>query len=155
MKVDILLSVLLQLDKYTAFEVEIEDNTSITRTIRCSSAQSLSRVVIHPSLARCFALMMSSWQVKSSIATMPLRLVKGWNYVVVDLADLTHRLFGSEYRQAIRVRVFANCRVRRIFFHDVLLQEHELPIQLRTFPDINVEVCNNQRSPPGETESLQ
>lgn len=84
---------------------------------------------------------------------MPLRMVKGWNYVVVDLAELTHRLFGSEYRHAIRVRVFANCRVRRIFFHDVLLQEHELPIQLRTFPDINIDVCNQRLQ--GENESLQ
>jgi flagellar biosynthesis regulator FlaF len=91
--------------------------------------------------------------VKKQIASVSLSLVKGWNYVVIDLAELTRRLFGTEYRHAIRVRVFANTRVRRIFFHDVLLQEHELPVELRALPDVHIDT-QSQPSPAGDV-SLQ
>jgi hypothetical protein len=75
---------------------------------------------------------------------MPMRLMPEWNCIVLDLATLCLRLFGTQLHHTIRVRVFANCRLRRVYFHDKILQEHELPVALRVFPDISMPIADQQ-----------
>ena len=71
---------------------------------------------------------------------MPMRLSPGWNIVIIDLQTLCLRLFGTNLRHTNRVRIFANCRLRRVYFHDRIMQEHELPAAVRVFADITVPV---------------
>ena len=66
---------------------------------------------------------------------LPMRLVPGWNSVVLDLSALIRRLHHTEYKHATRITLFANCRVLRIFFCDRLYKQDELPHALRLFPE--------------------
>ena len=44
---------------------------------------------------------------------MPLKLDDGWNQVVVNLAEMTKRAYGTNYAETLRVQIHANVRSRR------------------------------------------
>lgn len=48
---------------------------------------------------------------KPGICCMPLKLDDGWNQVVVNLAEMTTRAYGTNYAETLRVQVHANVRV--------------------------------------------
>ena len=55
---------------------------------------------------------------------------------------------------ALRVRVYANCRVRRIFFSDRLYKDWELPLCLRVKADNRSDVSQQpQSSQHGPTDA--
>lgn len=116
-----------QVSRKVAIEVEIEDNTGKTRVFRANNAQSVTRL-------------------SARLCDMPLNLTKGWNQVVLDLSTLTHRVFKTQYKHANRVKVYANCRLRRIFFADRCYTDAELPEGLRVFPQLPVEEHNDDES---------
>ena len=41
---------------------------------------------------------------------MPLKLDDGWNQVVVNLAEMTTRAYGTNYVETLRVQIHANVR---------------------------------------------
>jgi hypothetical protein len=63
-----------------------------------------------------------------------MRLDPGWGQVRFNLPDLTRRVYGSGYVETIRVIVFANCRIRRVYFCDRLYAEDEVPPEYRLVP---------------------
>jgi hypothetical protein len=65
------------------------------------------------------------------LCAMPLKLDEGWNQVAFDLADFMHRAYGTVFKEAARVTVHANCRLRRIYFCDRAYAEDELPPEFR------------------------
>lgn len=85
---------------------------------------------------------------------MPLKLDDGWNQVVLNLAELTTRAYGTNYAETLRVQIHANVRtlsffimtstifadltcgqvrIRRIYFSDRLYPEEELPPEFKLF----------------------
>lgn len=62
---------------------------------------------------------------------MPLRLDPGWNKIEINLADFTHRVYGTRYMETVAIRINANVRLRRIYFSDQLYAEAEKPSELR------------------------
>ena len=64
---------------------------------------------------------------------MPMRLDEGWNQIQFNLSDFTRRAYGTNYIETLRVQIHANCRIRRIYFSDLLYSEDELPPEFKLF----------------------
>ncbi|KAG8195301.1 hypothetical protein JTE90_028448 [Oedothorax gibbosus] len=93
------------------FEFQILDDRGARRRFRASNCH--SRTTVSPLLCH-----------------MPLALDEGWNKVQIDLASSQQ----ERVRISVRVhpaKVFANCRMRRIFFSDRWYKEDELPNSYR------------------------
>jgi len=88
---------LRNLKKFTAIEVDIEDTEEEVRKFRASNSQSLCRLI-------------------ENVCCIPMTLTEDWNVVVLDLRSLCARVFGTEYKHCVRVRIFANCRLGKVFF---------------------------------------
>lgn len=104
------------LQRFVAFTVEIEDDQGETRVFRTSNAQSVVRVT-------------------ANTCNMPLELKLGWNKIEIDLAALTTRVFRTAYKHTNRICVYANCRLRRVYFSDRKYLDSEVPPSLRVFPE--------------------
>ncbi|XP_030384660.1 cilia- and flagella-associated protein 20-like [Scaptodrosophila lebanonensis] len=109
-----LVLIVKNINKYFSFEVQILDDKRVKRRFRASNYQSTSRV-------------------KPFLCTMPMRLDEGWNQVIFDLAEFTHRAYGTKYTETLRIQVHANCRIRRIFFTDRHYKEEELPTDFKLY----------------------
>ena len=70
-------------------------------------------------------------KVEGHLCELPVVLGKGWQYVAVDLADVTRKAFGAEYYAAIQVRVAASCKLFRLYFAGREYSDIELPAHLR------------------------
>lgn len=99
-------------DRFMSFEVTVVDHEKRIRKLVASNKQSMARV-------------------KAYECSMPLTLKKGWNYVCLDLPDLTQRAFGTQYQRTKNVTLRANCRVLRVYFQDRRYEDVELPAFLR------------------------
>lgn len=106
---------LKNMGRHCGLEVVVEDDEGRERTVRATNAQS----VVRSSAER---------------ASVPLRLVDGWNTVALDLESLVARLFGARYGHACRVRVSGNVRLLKAYFCVRQLPRRELPEVLRV-PD--------------------
>jgi hypothetical protein len=111
-KLPFLVLVVKYLKKYFSFEIQILDDMNMRRRFRASNYQSKTRV-------------------KPFACTLPMRLDPGWNQIQFNLSDFTRRAYGTNYIETIRVTVFANCRLRRIYFSDRLYTEDEVPPEYR------------------------
>ncbi|KAF8767365.1 cilia- and flagella-associated protein 20-like [Argiope bruennichi] len=73
----------------------------------------------------------STCRMTSKLGTLtchvPLHVRRGWNRIQVDLQDLTRWTYNSNYVEFLEIQIYANCRLRRIFFSDKLYNEDELP----------------------------
>ena len=91
-------------------------------------------VVDHERRVRRFIVSnrLSAARVGAQEASLPLELEKGaWNYVNLDLVDLTERTFGTMYQRCKLVAINSTCRVLRVFFQDRCYEDVELPHFLR------------------------
>jgi hypothetical protein len=72
-------------------------------------------------------------QVKTSkgITAMPLKLAPGWNHVQFDLEEFLLKWYSVKYKETAQIHVHATCRIRRIYFTDVLYSEDDLPTEFR------------------------
>uniref|UniRef100_A0A5S6QE63 DUF667 domain-containing protein n=1 Tax=Trichuris muris TaxID=70415 RepID=A0A5S6QE63_TRIMR len=102
------------LNRDFSFEVELVDVKGDKHWLRANSFQKKSRE-------------------SQLICTMPLRMEEGWNYVQMDVSDLTKRAFGRRFAELLRIQVHANCRLRRIFCADRIYSEDELPPEFRLY----------------------
>ena len=50
-----------------------------------------------------------------------------------NLADCTRRAYGTNYLEACRIQIHANCRLRRIYFCDRLYSDAELPADYQLY----------------------
>lgn len=111
-KMPFLTIILKNMQKYCTFEIEVRDHENQLRRFQASTFQPQTRTDIF-------------------ITQMPLRLDSGWNKIEVNLADFTHRAYGTRYVETVRVRINANVRLRRIYFSDQLYSEEEKPRDYR------------------------
>jgi len=113
-KLPFLVMIIKNLKKYFTFEVQVLDDKNVRRRFRASNYQSNTRV-------------------KPFICTMPMRLDDGWNQIQFNLSDFTRRAYGTNYIEALRVQIHANCRIRRVYFCDRLYAEAELPAEFKLY----------------------
>lgn len=101
------------LQRYVAIAIEIRDNSGKLRTFKCSNAVSVGKV-------------------QDDSCELPLLLQSGWNRVQLDLRYLTHMIFGTAYQHTTRVKVYASCRLRRLYFSDAVYRSNkQLPLCLQ------------------------
>ncbi|CAH8845919.1 unnamed protein product [Trichobilharzia szidati] len=105
------------MDRYFTFEIEIQDYTGVHRRFRASNFTRTTTI-------------------RPFTTKMPLVLHSGWNTVVFDLQRLTEYCYKQRLMEVNRVKVNANCRLRRIYFCDRPYTDKELPneykLQLQT-----------------------
>ncbi|KAF8952055.1 hypothetical protein BGZ46_003688 [Entomortierella lignicola] len=53
--------------------------------------------------------------------------------IQINLADYTKRAYGTAYMETQRITIHANCRIRRIYFSDRLVQESDLPAEFKLY----------------------
>lgn len=106
------------MQKYCTFEIEIRDHENQLRRFQASNFQPHTRHNMF-------------------ITQMPLRLDPGWNKIEINLADFTHRAYGTRYVETVSIRMNANIRLRRIYFSDQLYAENQKPTEYRLFVPSN------------------
>ncbi|VEL09634.1 unnamed protein product [Protopolystoma xenopodis] len=106
-------------NRFFSFQIEVLDCTGFKRRFRASNFVKVTSM-------------------KQFTTSMPLVLHPGWNTVVFDL----HRLLDYCYKQRLlevnRVKIHANCRLRRVYFCDRPYSDSELPkeYKLHLMPNI-------------------
>jgi hypothetical protein len=111
-KLPFLTIIVKNLEKPFSFEIQILDDRNQLRRFRCSNYQSATRV-------------------NNFTTYMPLALNAGWNQIQLNLADFTRRAYGTNYMEAVRITVNANCRLRNIYFSDRLYSDEEKPASFK------------------------
>ncbi|KAI8325975.1 transcription factor IIB [Martensiomyces pterosporus] len=110
-----LILVLKPIDHLFSFEVETSDDRGTVRRFRASNFETEAHV-------------------DRDLCRLPLRLGDdGWNYLTLDLPDLTKRAYGTAHRETRRVTIHANIRLRFVFFADRIVPEEQLPDELRLY----------------------
>jgi len=102
------------LDRFFTFEIQVLDDKNVRRRFRASTYQSTTRV-------------------RPYVCTMPLQLDEGWNQIQIDLMQYTKRAYGTNYVQTLQVQVHSNCRLRRIYFAEKIMNEEELPAAFKLY----------------------
>ena len=102
------------MNKYVGFEISISDQEDKEKIFQCTNKQSLARLIDN----KC---------------SLPLKLDDGWNIICIDLQSLTKRVFNIKYKHCNRIKIFANCRVRRVYFSKDLYQEDDIPEQYKVY----------------------
>lgn len=131
-KLPILVLVVKNVGQPFAFEVQVVDDKRVHRRFHASSNASETRL-------SCFE------------CKMPLQLDEGWNQVQFNLADFTRRAYGTNYVEALRLTVYASCRLRRVYFADRLYAEEELPREYRLFAPARAGKAAGMNRMPGAT----
>lgn len=102
------------LRKYFSFEITIIDDKSITRTFKVCNYVTLTRV-------------------KSNLCVVPLKLDDGWNQIFFNLSDFVKRAYSTNYKEAIRIKINANCRIKRVYFTDQQQNSRKIPPEYKAF----------------------
>ncbi|KER33478.1 hypothetical protein T265_00594 [Opisthorchis viverrini] len=96
------------MNRYFSFQIEVTDYSGTRRRFRASN---FNRVT----------------SIRDFTTNMPLVLHPGWNTVVFDLQRLMEYCYRQRLLEVNRIRVNANCRLRRIYFCDRPYADSELP----------------------------
>ncbi|KRX42955.1 ADP-ribosylation factor 1-like 2 [Trichinella murrelli] len=111
-KLPFLVLLVKNLGKDFSLEVETIDASKAVRRFRWSTFQEKPRQAI-------------------IICTMPMRLSTGWNFLQINLDDISRKLYSQPYRETRRIMIHPNCRIRRVFFADRIYAEDDLPREFR------------------------
>ena len=98
--------------KYFRFDLGLVDNQGKNFSVTFKNNQSLVRI-------------------KSNSCSLPLRLHKSWNRICIDLRQIMDHAFGTKYHSCRTVRLYANCRIWKLFFQARDYADDELPEYLR------------------------
>ena len=115
MNLPIFSTILKFLDKFFYIDITVLDDTKTRRVFKISNAITRAHV-------------------KTNICKVPMKLIPGWNNVVIDLSSFVKRAYGTNYVETERVTIYANCRIRRAYFSNKELAEDEIPSQYRLIP---------------------
>ena len=104
------------LDKFFSLDVNVVDGEDNYYTFIFSNRRSIVKIEGH-------------------LCEVPMVLGSGWQYICVDLQDLTTKAFGVSYFSTIQVRVNSSCRLFRLYFAGREYADIELPPYLRLLQD--------------------
>lgn len=109
-----LIMVVKNLHKYWSFEITILDDDNIRRRFRASNFQSTTRI-------------------NQRNTAMPICLADGWNQIQFNLADFTNRAYARRFCEVQKIQINANIGIRRIYFAERLVPDHELPMEYKLY----------------------
>ncbi|CDS42086.1 Cilia- and flagella-associated protein 20 [Echinococcus granulosus] len=96
------------MNRFFSFQIETLDYSGFPRRFRASNST-------------------KNTLIRQFCTNMPLFLHPGWNTVVFDLNRLMEYCYKQRLREVTRVRINANCRLRRVYFCDRAYGEEETP----------------------------
>jgi hypothetical protein len=73
---------------------------------------------------------------------MPLKLDNGWNEIQFNLQDFCQKAFGTNFVHCCRVKIYANCRIARVYFNDRVYSEEEIPTEYKLFLRVQPYISN-------------
>ena len=115
MQLPIFSAVIKFLGKFFFIDITVLDDTKTKRTFKISDTITRAHV-------------------KNNISKIPMKLINGWNNVTINLSDFVKRAYGTNYVETLRVTLHANCRIRRAYFSNRVLNEDEIPSEYRLVP---------------------
>jgi hypothetical protein len=102
--------------RFLSFEVIFKDTKNINRQITFSNKRSTAVI-------------------DGDVANLPLEIGEGWQYINLNIADMSSRCFGTEPRSVKEICINGSCRVAKIFFQEECYADVELPPFLRVVND--------------------
>ncbi|GIY05755.1 cilia- and flagella-associated protein 20 [Caerostris darwini] len=113
MKMDCTMPILVLIVEYLeqpfTIEFSVKDSRNMKRKFRLSTCQISSKL-------------------SSLMCHMPLELQKGWNQTEIDLQALTMLSYNTNYVEFLMIYIYANCRLKKVYFADKKYDESELPV---------------------------
>lgn len=103
------------LQKFFYIDVLVLDDTKTKRLFRISNTDMKAHV-------------------QQTTTKIPMKLVPGWNNVTFDISDFVRSAYGTNYLETLRITIYANCRIRRAYFSNKVLNEDDIPSQFRIVP---------------------
>ena len=103
--------------KYFKFEVTVIDDKHNERVFISSNFQTLTRV-------------------KGNTCSLPMKLEDGWNQIHINFEEFVKKAFGTNYVETKRVKINANCRIRRIYFTQFPVNYKKIPPDYKVFAAI-------------------
>ena len=94
------------------FEFQIRDDKDMKRRYRLSTCQNHNKI-------------------DPIICHKPLKLNHGWNKIQVDMMALTKLTYHTHYSELLGLQIYANCRLRWVYFSDKKYLETDLPEEYR------------------------
>jgi len=73
----------------------------------------------------------SSVRISRNSAKLPIIFKKGWNRICLDLSDIVSHAFGINYASILELRIFASCRIWKVFLQDQDYSDDQLPERLQ------------------------
>ncbi|GKT36216.1 Cilia- and flagella-associated protein 20/CFAP20DC like protein [Aduncisulcus paluster] len=118
------------ISSHFSFEVQILDDTQTKRTFRSSTIHSNARI---KPLLTCLPLKLSGLKEKITRTTGKddALVHTDWNQIPIDLAVLTMKAYGTKYVETQRIKISADCRIRRLFFCETACTDVQIPKQFR------------------------
>ncbi|XP_056892695.1 uncharacterized protein LOC130527883 isoform X2 [Takifugu flavidus] len=121
---------------YISFPHDLEDNLGIRQPIfnmllKKSGEDFFCKITVtdEKSVQRQIFLSTFRKEMKARVFSgcVPIRLSTSWDYIIINLAEVTQQLFGTKYVKTVKIQIHANCRIRRVYFSDRLYSHEELP----------------------------
>lgn len=114
-------------NKFFAVDVQILDDRKMRRRFRASTIQGFL-------------------DVQPFMAKIPLSLEDGWNEITIPLHRYAKDLYNATYVETLRIQIYANCSLKRIYFSDKEYKERELPKNCKIFgfEDTEQEILKKQ-----------
>ncbi|EAY21920.1 transcription factor 2B, putative [Trichomonas vaginalis G3] len=103
------------LEKFFYIDILVMDDTKTKRLFKISNTDMKAHV-------------------QQTFTKIPMKLVPGWNNVTFDIADFVRSAYGTNYVETLRITIYANCRIRRVYFSNKVLNEDDIPSQFRILP---------------------
>ncbi|XP_014474496.1 PREDICTED: cilia- and flagella-associated protein 20-like [Dinoponera quadriceps] len=83
--------------------------------------------VMQDALTEAMVLLLKSY---TSMARIPLKLEECWNTLEINLQTLCHMAYGTDYEALLRIIVYPNCRLRRVYLQDRHYNRNETSAEL-------------------------
>jgi hypothetical protein len=136
-RLPVIVLVLKNLKRYFTFDIQVKPHvgTSIFRLYRVHFIFLHYQVLDDTKSRRRFRVRYLTDNVTATPAqaALPLRMDEGWNQISMNLSELTQKIYGTLYVETVRVQIYANTRIRRIFFCDRLYGNQEMPADFKVF----------------------
>lgn len=132
-------------EQFFTCEIEIIDDTQHYRVFKVTNACSVARIT--PSTCQLplrFDSIDDSIDVNDDVPELnhhqPSNNNKrssssssssSWQHACLDLETLVAKAYGTQYLATLQVRIFASCRLHRVFFQDRRYSDAELPTYLK------------------------
>ena len=113
--------------KYFKFEVTVIDDKHNERVFISSNFQTLTRV-------------------KGNTCSLPMKLEDGWNQIHINFEDFVRKAFGTNYVETKRVKINANCRIRRIYYTEFPVNYKKIPPDYKVFAAIEEDYTDKNQN---------